>query len=93
MAWRIGSGMGRGIAEPRGENPVKSPPLCYTHVKEPFKLGVGIKRSNLMSGDTGETPAAQDVRCKCVRVLSDGRGSNETRHINLSTVGSLPPGL
>jgi hypothetical protein len=56
--------MGRGIVEPRGDNPMKSPPLHYTDVKDSLKLGVGIKRSNLMSGDKDETPATPPAQLK-----------------------------
>src|SRR5689334_18354673 len=60
-AWRTGRGVGRGIVEPRGDNPMRSPPLYCTAVREPLKLSVGIKRSNLVSGDKDETPATQTL--------------------------------
>ena len=40
---------------------MKSPPFYYTDVKKPLKLGVGIKRSNLMSCDKDSTPATPRV--------------------------------
>ena len=48
--------MGRGIVEPRSDETMRSPPHYCTDVKDVIKLDVGIKRSNLMSGDIRETP-------------------------------------